>query len=97
MADLFGYAGELGRELWLAARWASMGTRTALHDGAVIVWPHHVGQLVRHVAGDVWIVLSGNDGHRIRERQRHIRGYIAVRDVPHFHAPIQIAAFYGRA
>lgn len=99
MADLYGFAGALGRELWLARNWASMGTSSAPHEGAVIVWAHHVGQLVRHVAGDVWIVLSGNDGHRVRERPRHIGHYIAIRDVPHHNAavPIQVAAFFARA
>jgi hypothetical protein len=46
--------------------------------GVIAVWPHHVG-VVTAVAGRTIKVISGNDGHRVRERERSVRGVIAWR------------------
>jgi hypothetical protein len=49
--------------------------------GVVAVWPHHVG-VVTSVPGPGRIVLlSGNDGHAVRERERSTQGVIAWRYV----------------
>jgi hypothetical protein len=64
----------------LARNWAHLyGSKSGPQPGAVVVWPHHVGELVSHVSGNIWIVRSGNDGHAVRERARSIAGAIAFR------------------
>ncbi|CEG08001.1 hypothetical protein BN961_01409 [Afipia felis] len=64
----------------LARNWAHLyGSPSRPQPGAVVVWPHHVGELVSHVSGNVWIVRSGNDGNAVRERPRSIAGAIAFR------------------
>src|SRR3569623_1542942 len=64
----------------LARNWATLyGSPTRPEPGAVVVWRHHVGQLVSHVSGDIWIVHSGNDGRAVRTRARSIAGAIAFR------------------
>ena len=65
--------------LYAARNWAHWGHATAPHPGAVVVWPHHVGELVRHLGGSIWEVLSGNDGNAVRSRPRSIAGAIAFR------------------
>jgi hypothetical protein len=48
--------------------------------GAIVVWRHHVGIITgRH--GNQWVVKSGNDGRRVRERPRSVAGAIAFRRV----------------
>lgn len=79
MADKLGIHGALGRELWLARNWASYGRATSAHVGAIVVWAHHVGQIVGREAGR-WVVWSGNDGHQYRERPRSLAGAIAFRE-----------------
>ncbi|MCW2317966.1 hypothetical protein M2322_003531 [Rhodoblastus acidophilus] len=68
------------RALWLARNWAHVGEPSAARPGAVVVWPHHVGR-VEAVSGGRILVLSGNDGHRVRTRWRSMRGVIAFRRV----------------
>jgi hypothetical protein len=46
--------------------------------GVIVVWPRHVGRIVGGSAG-AWIVQSGNDGGRIRSRERSVRGALAFR------------------
>ena len=65
-----------GLNLNLARDWADWGRRTVAHVGAIVVWPHHVGVIVGG-SPDHWRVLSGNDGHRVRERERSVSGAIA--------------------
>jgi hypothetical protein len=64
----------------LARAYASYGR--AAHGpapGVIAVWPHHVG-VVTAVHGDGTItMISGNDGRRVRERERSMRGAIAWR------------------
>ncbi len=68
------------RSLWLARNWASVGTPAQPAPGVVVVWRHHVGIITGHSAKG-WIVKSGNDGHRVRERPRSVAGAIAFRRV----------------
>lgn len=57
----------------LAWNWSKIGHQTSPQPGAVAVWPHHVG-LVKGVRrgnrGLELLLLSGNDGHAVRERWR---------------------------
>jgi hypothetical protein len=71
-----------GRALWVARAWARVGAPAhGPAPGVVAVWRHHVG-IVRAVPSPGRIVLlSGNDGHRVRERERSSRGVIAWRHV----------------
>jgi len=46
--------------------------------GVIVVWWHHVGVITGGSPGH-WIVLSGNDGHAVRERERSLNGVIAYR------------------
>lgn len=80
MADHFDIGGRLGRELWLARNWAILWGRraAAAAPGEIAVWPHHVGLIVGRADG-LWVVLSGNDGNRVRERPRSLAGVIAFR------------------
>lgn len=48
------------------------------HVGAIVVWPHHVGLITARMPRG-WKVKSGNDGHRVRNRVRSLRGAIAFR------------------
>jgi hypothetical protein len=67
------------RELWVARNWASVGRNAGgPRIGAVVVWRHHVG-IITGRAGAKWVVKSGNDGNRVRERPRSISGAIAFR------------------
>jgi hypothetical protein len=69
----------------VARRWAGYGTRAAGPAvGVIVVWPNHVGKITGREDGE-WVVLSGNDGHRVRQRPRSLRGVIAYRWPPaHF-------------
>lgn len=66
----------------LARNWAGIGQRTSAHSGAIVVWRHHVGMLRSEPdARGRALVLSGNDGHRVRERVRSLQGAIAFREL----------------
>ena len=80
MADKLGYHGAAGRDLWVARNWAGVGHATSPHIGAIVVWRHHVGQIVGQENGE-WVINSGNDGHAVRSRARSLVGVIAIRDV----------------
>lgn len=63
----------------LARNWARLGTPApGPAPGVVAVWRHHVGE-VRDVRPGQILLLSGNDGHAVRERWRSVRGVIAWR------------------
>ena len=64
-----------GPELNLAWNWTRWGRPSGPQVGAVVVWPHHVGVITGRTASG-WIVKSGNDGGRVRERQRSVTGAI---------------------
>jgi hypothetical protein len=63
----------------LARSWAQYGSNAGGPAvGAIVVWPHHVGEIVGQENGH-WIVRSGNDGHTVRTRARSLAGAIAFR------------------
>lgn len=75
-------AGRPGLNLNLARDWAKVGTGTVPGVGVAVVWSHHVGRITGYDSkAKMWIVQSGNDGHRIRERPRSIAGAIAFRQL----------------
>jgi hypothetical protein len=64
----------------VARWWAGYGRPAhGPHVGAIVVWRHHVGRITGRTADGRWIVKSGNDGHRVRERPRSVAGAIAFR------------------
>jgi hypothetical protein len=65
-----------GPELNLARNWASWGRPSGPQVGAVVVWSHHVGMITGRSASGQWIVKSGNDGGRVRERPRSVAGAV---------------------
>ena len=65
-----------GPELNLARNWAHWGRSSGPKVGAVVVWPHHVGMITGLTANGQWIVKSGNDGGRVRERPRSVAGAV---------------------
>lgn len=63
----------------LARHWASYGQPAEGPDvGVIVVWAHHVGEIVGRTARG-WLVHSGNDGRRVRTRERSLKGAIAFR------------------
>jgi len=71
-----------GPEYNLARNWKNRGSKThGPHVGAIVVWPHHVGVITGRASNGQWIVKSGNDGGRVRERARSVSGAIAFRIV----------------
>jgi hypothetical protein len=65
-----------GPELNLARNWAGWGRPSGPQVGAVVVWSHHVGMITGKSASGQWIVKSGNDGGRVRERPRSVAGAV---------------------
>lgn len=65
-----------GPELNLARNWRGWGSPSSAQVGAVVVWPNHVGEIVGRAANGQWIVRSGNDGGRVRERARSVSGAV---------------------
>ncbi len=65
-----------GPEFNLAWNWTKYGRPTSAQVGAVVVWRHHVGEIVGQAPNGMWIVRSGNDGGRVRERARSVAGAV---------------------
>jgi len=65
-----------GPEYNLAWNWAGWGRPSRPRVGAVVVWPHHVGMITGRTASGQWIVKSGNDGGRVRERPRSVKSAV---------------------
>lgn len=65
-----------GPEYNLAANWRRYGRASGPQVGAVVVWPHHVGIITGRASNGQWIVKSGNDGNRVRERARSVAGAV---------------------
>jgi hypothetical protein len=65
-----------GPEYNLAWNWTKYGSPGSPQVGAVVVWRHHVGEITGRAANGQWIVKSGNDGGRVRERARSISGAV---------------------
>lgn len=73
------HLGLANKSLWRAASWAGVGLNAGGPAPNVIaVWRHHVG-LIRAVDRGHILLLSGNDGHAVRQRWRSTRGIIAYR------------------
>jgi hypothetical protein len=70
-----------GLNLNLAREWARVGQATTARVGAIVVWAHHVGKIVGQSANGQWIVRSGNDGNRVRERPLSVARAIAFRSL----------------
>jgi hypothetical protein len=60
----------------LAWNWRNYGSPTVAQVGAVVVWRGHVGIITGQASNGQWIVKSGNDGGRVRERARSVAGAI---------------------
>lgn len=65
-----------GPEYNLAANWRRYGRASGPQVGAVVVWSHHVGIITGRARNGQWIVKSGNDGGRVRERARSVAGAV---------------------
>ena len=65
-----------GPELNLARNWKSWGRPSGPRVGAVVVWSSHVGIITGRTASGQWVVKSGNDGGRVRERPRSVSGAV---------------------
>ena len=65
-----------GPEYNLAANWRRYGRSSGPQVGAVVVWPHHVGIITGRASNGQWVVKSGNDGNRVRERARSVAGAV---------------------
>jgi hypothetical protein len=65
-----------GPEYNLAANWRHYGRPSGPRVGAVVVWPHHVGIITGRAGNGQWVVKSGNDGNRVRERPQSIAGAV---------------------
>lgn len=65
-----------GPEYNLAANWRNYGRATQPQVGAVVVWPHHVGEIVGRSSNGQWIVRSGNDSGRVQARARSVSGAV---------------------
>ncbi len=65
-----------GAHLNLAANWRGWGRSSSAQVGAVVVWSHHVGMITGRASNGQWIVKSGNDGGRVRERARSVSGAV---------------------
>jgi hypothetical protein len=60
----------------LAWNWRNYGSSSSPHVGAVVVWRHHVGMITGQASNGQWVVKSGNDSGRVRERARSIAGAV---------------------
>ena len=73
------------RKLWLARNWLRIGRPAAgPAPGAVAVYARrgrsgHVGIIKRVINSTTIVLLSGNDGGAVRERERSTTGVIAYR------------------
>jgi hypothetical protein len=65
-----------GAHLNVAWNWSRWGSPSGPQVGAVVVWRHHVGIITGRAANGMWIVKSGNDGGRVRERARSVAGAV---------------------
>lgn len=74
------YKGISDPTLNLARNWARVGSSAGGPAiGAVVVWRGHVGVITGKTSSGQWVVKSGNDGGRVRERPRSVAGAIAFR------------------
>lgn len=65
-----------------AIAWASIGSPApGPAPGVIAVWRHHVGKITAYLGGDRIRMVSGNDGHAVRDRERSTSGIVAYRYV----------------
>ena len=61
----------------LAWNWSNRGSHlSGPQVGAIVVWPHHVGEITGQSSDGTWIVLSGNDSGQVKERARSVSGAV---------------------
>ncbi len=65
-----------GPELNVAWNWSKWGRPATAQVGAVVVWRHHVGEIVGQNERGQWLVRSGNDGGTVRTRPWNLRGAV---------------------
>jgi hypothetical protein len=65
-----------GPEMNLAWNWRNYGSPGSPQIGAIVVWRHHVGEIVGQAANGQWLIHSGNDGGAVRTRARSIAGAV---------------------
>jgi hypothetical protein len=65
-----------GAHLNVAWNWSKWGRSSGPQVGAVVVWRHHVGEIVGRAANGQWLVRSGNDGGAVRTRARSVAGAV---------------------
>jgi hypothetical protein len=65
-----------GAHLNVAWNWSKWGSPSGPQVGAVVVWRHHVGEIVGRAANGQWLVRSGNDGGAVRTRARSVAGAV---------------------
>ncbi len=64
-----------------AIEWRKVGRAAAPHAGTIVVYPHHVAKITQELGRGVYMMVSGNDGHAVRERPRTLRGAVALREL----------------
>lgn len=62
-----------GPEYNLARNWAKRGRKSGPRVGVIVVWRGHVGIITGKARDGRWIVKSGNDGNKVRERPRSLK------------------------
>ncbi|WP_244534616.1 hypothetical protein [Hyphomicrobium sp. CS1GBMeth3] len=65
-----------GAHLNVAWNWSKWGRSSGPQVGAVVVWRHHVGEIVGRAPNGQWLVRSGNDGGAVRTRARSVAGAV---------------------
>lgn len=66
-----------GADYNLAWNWSRRGSAlSGPQVGAIVVWPHHVGEITGQTSDGKWIVLSGNDSGQVKERARSVSGAV---------------------
>jgi hypothetical protein len=65
-----------GAHLNVAWNWSKWGRPSGPQVGAVVVWRHHVGEIVGRAPNGQWLVRSGNDGNAVRTRARSVAGAV---------------------
>ncbi len=65
-----------GAHLNVAWNWSKWGRPSGPQVGAVVVWRHHVGEIVGRAPNGQWLVRSGNDSGAVRTRARSVAGAV---------------------
>jgi hypothetical protein len=66
-----------GPHLNVAWNWSKWGRPAGGPQvGAVVVWRHHVGEIVGRAENGKWLVRSGNDSNAVRTRARSVAGAV---------------------